>query len=98
MGFQVPGTLGHKILNGEGGFNYYGKDIPVRAQVDQIDGFSAHGDLNALMDWLDHFEKPQRIVLAHGDQRVLESFEKTINDKLGYQTTISRQNIPINLN
>lgn len=98
MGFQVPGTLGHRILNGQGGFNYYGKNIPVHAQVDQIDGFSAHADKKSLLDWLGHFDKPRQIILAHGDERVLEKFSQSINDELGYQTTISQPNIPINLN
>lgn len=98
MGFQVPGTLGHRILNGEGNFSYYGKNIPVHAQVEQIDGFSAHADQNALLDWIKHFKNPQQIILAHGDQRVMEKFSQSIQDATHYKTTISKQNIPIHLN
>jgi len=85
MGFQVPGTLGHKILNGAFDFDYYGRKVPVRAGVDQIDGFSAHADQNSLLDWLGHFQNPKKILLSHGDSKIMPIFSQKIKEKLGYE-------------
>lgn len=66
-GYQAPGTLGHKILNGAFSFEHHGTTIPVRAAIDYIDGFSNHADQTALLTWLSHFQNPQKIILVHGD-------------------------------
>ncbi len=82
MGFQVPGTLGYKILNGAFDFDYYGRRIPLKAATDQIDGFSAHADQAALIKWLRHFDKPRQILLSHGDRKVEEKFRQKITNRL----------------
>lgn len=71
-GYQAPGTLGHKILNGAFSFEHYGATIPVRAAIDYIDGFSNHADQSALLNWLSHFQNPQKIILVHGDQEAMK--------------------------
>jgi len=83
MGYQVPGTLGAKLLNGAFDFDYYGKKVAIKAGVDQIDGFSAHADLPALLTWLGHFQNHPQVILVHGDKTVLPKFSQTIKAKLG---------------
>ncbi len=97
MGYQVPGTLGSKVLGGDFDFDYYGRKVPVRAGVDQIDGFSAHADQNALLDWLEHFKNPQKILLVHGDAKVLPIFSQKIKEKLGHDSQVIELNTPISL-
>lgn len=95
MGFQVPGTLGHKILNGAFSFDYYGRKIEVKAVAEQIDGFSAHADQAGLLKWLKAFTKPKKILLSHGDKRVLEKFAILIKEQLNFETEIIKYNNPI---
>lgn len=95
MGFQVPGTLGHKILNGVFDFDYYGRKIPVKAVADQIDGFSAHADQTALLHWLKGFNQPKKILLNHGDKEVLAKFATVIKDKLNFETEVIKYNSPL---
>jgi len=104
MGFQVPGTLGHKILQGTFDFDYYGQKIPIKCQTDQIDGFSAHADQKSLIKWLSNFNLPtgkagktKKIILSHGDKTVMEHFAKEIQDKLQLKTEIIKNNSPIEL-
>ena len=92
MGFQVPGTLGHKILNGAFDFDYYGRKIEVKAVAEQIDGFSAHADQKGLLRWLAGFKAPKQILLAHGDKRVLEKFAIIIAEELNLDTNILKYN------
>ena len=97
MGFQVPGTLGHKILNGAFDFDYYGRKIEVRAVADQIDGFSAHADQSALLQWLGGFKQPKQILLNHGDKQVLEKFAIIIAEQLNFETKVLKFNNPLTL-
>ncbi|MBT6691065.1 MBL fold metallo-hydrolase [Candidatus Parcubacteria bacterium] len=98
MGFQVPGTLGHKILNGSFDFNYYGRSIKIEAAVDQIDGFSAHADKAALLKWIGHFKQPNKVLLSHGDKDVLEDLATSVREKFNFDTEIIKYNTNITLN
>jgi metallo-beta-lactamase family protein len=91
MGFQVPGTLGHKITHGSFDFDYYSKKIPIKAVVDQIDGFSAHADQTALLKWAGGFKnKPKHILLTHGDKDVIAEFSDIIQAQLDISTQIMK--------
>ena len=97
MGFQVPGTLGHKIINGAFTFDYYGRPIKIKAAVDQIDGFSAHADKNALLKWIGHFQKPSKVLLSHGDKDVLAVLATSVKEKFGFTTEVIKYKETINL-
>ncbi|MBP9802545.1 MBL fold metallo-hydrolase [Patescibacteria group bacterium] len=88
MGFQVPGTLGHSLTNGAYDFDYYGKNIKVKAVIDQIDGFSAHADKTQLLKWLGHFQNKPQVYLSHGDKAIMEEFIPTIKETLDLNAKI----------
>ncbi len=88
MGFQVPGTLGYKFLNGAFDFDYYGKKIPIRCHVDQIDGFSAHADQAGLLKWLGHFKNKPEVHLVHGNAEVMLDFAHKIKKDLDLTVNI----------
>lgn len=92
MGYQVPGTLGHKILQGNFDFDYYGRKVPIRAGTDQIDGFSAHADQTALIKWLRAFKKSPQVLLVHGDKEVLKTFAASIDKQLNFATIVMESN------
>lgn len=98
MGFQVPGTLGYKILNGSFDFDYYGQKVPIKADTRQIDGFSAHADQTALLKWLSHFQKPKKILLSHGDKKIMPVFKAKIEEKLKIPAEAIKANQEIILN
>lgn len=80
MGFQVPGTLGYKLINGAFEFDYFGNKIPIGARVDQIQSFSAHADKNDLQEWLSHLISVKKIFLSHGDPETMPLLAKLIKD------------------
>ncbi|MDD4201051.1 MAG: MBL fold metallo-hydrolase RNA specificity domain-containing protein [Eubacteriales bacterium] len=52
-----------------------------------MEGFSAHADMNGLLDWLRGFQKaPKEIFLVHGEPDAKLDFAKTVKDQLGYDT------------
>jgi metallo-beta-lactamase family protein len=88
MGFQVPGTLGHKFTTGAFDFNYNGKKVPIHCAVDLIDGFSAHADQAGLMKWVGHFQNQPKIFIVHGNPEAMTVLAQKINSELKLQTTI----------
>ncbi len=88
VGFQARGTLGRLIMDGTNEVRIFGQAYPVRARVEQIQGFSAHADRPALLDWANHFRKPLRsLYLVHGDAEVLESLAAELR-KEGSQNVV----------
>jgi metallo-beta-lactamase family protein len=70
VGFQAEHTLGRRILDGHEKVRIFGEEYRVRADVERIDGYSAHADQRELLDWVEGFDR-QRLVtafLVHGEE------------------------------
>jgi metallo-beta-lactamase family protein len=66
VGYAAEGTLARRIVDGEPTVRVFNEEIPVRAQVWTINGFSAHADQPALLAWLG--DAPRRkVFLVHGE-------------------------------
>ena len=84
VGYQVPGTLGHSLLNGVKEVKLFGESIEVHARIANLPGISGHADMDHLTKWIGAFtEKPKRVFVVHGDDKVTEFFADHINQKLG---------------
>ncbi|MBT4349222.1 MBL fold metallo-hydrolase [bacterium] len=94
MGYQVPGTLGHKLTHGAFDFDYYDKHIKIKAAVDKIDGFSAHADKSDLLKWANSFTPKAKIFLVHGNKESLEALETTLKTEFDKNVEIIK-NEPI---
>ena len=57
-GFQADGTRGRSLSEGARYVKIHGRYVPVNAQIEQIDGFSAHADRSELLSWMGSFETP----------------------------------------
>lgn len=88
VGYQVRGTLGRSIVDGENYVRIYGEDIVVKAQIVTINGFSAHGDQRDIMEWISHFRELKKIYLIHGEIEKMDIFSKAIKDTLEYEPII----------
>ena len=64
VGYQAEGTRGRKLLEGAKDIKIHGKYYEVKANVISIEGLSAHGDQNDLINWLSELKnKPKKIFL-----------------------------------
>lgn len=89
-GFQAAGTRGATMVAGAEYIRIHGEDIPVRAEVVNIDAFSAHADYGELIDWLGNLEMaPARVFLTHGETAAALSFKATIGKRLGWNADIA---------
>ncbi len=74
VGYAARGTLARKIVDGAASVHIYHEEIPVRAKIFTIGGFSAHTDQAELLAWHRRTGNPERTFLVHGDQEVMKHF------------------------
>lgn len=88
-GYQAEGTRGRQLLNGADEIKFYGKYVPVKAQVDILDGLSAHADRDELIHWLSDIESaPEQVFLIHGEPQALDTLRLKLKDVLGWNSEI----------
>ena len=89
VGYQAEGTRGRKLLEGETELKIYGKYYPVLAKILEIEGLSAHGDQNDLLNWLsDLKKKPEKVFLVHGENQPADELRIKINEKYGFDCAV----------
>jgi metallo-beta-lactamase family protein len=66
-GFQAVGTLGRAIVDGRPLVRIHGEQVPVRASVHTLGGFSAHGDQADLLRWHATVRGKPQTWLVHGE-------------------------------
>jgi metallo-beta-lactamase family protein len=91
VGYQAEGTPGRILLDGAEEVRLLGQIHPVKAHIEQIEGFSAHTDRDGLLDWLADIRVPPRCVfLTHGEEKAANSFAKLLKEKTGWTIKVPR--------
>ena len=89
VGYQVKGTLGRRIVDGERVVRIFGREYENNAHVHTLGGFSAHGDERDLSYWLGGFgQTPKQIFITHGDEQVAEEFADKIYKETHIETIV----------
>jgi len=74
VGFQAAGTRGAKLQQGAEFVKIHGEEVPVKARIATISGFSAHADEDEIVRWLGSFSRPARqSFLVHGEPGALSA-------------------------
>ena len=74
VGFASHGTLARRIIDGAKSVQIFGEDIPVRASVHTINGFSAHAGRSALIAWRKKIDAP-RTFIVHGELPAMQALK-----------------------
>ena len=80
VGYAARGTLARCIIDGADTVRIFHEDIPVRARIFTIGGFSAHADRDELLAWYKQTGNPERTVLVHGEDDVMHHFARHLQD------------------
>jgi metallo-beta-lactamase family protein len=93
VGFQAEHTLGRRIVDRAPMLRVFGDEIPLRARVEILAGYSAHGDRNELQQWLDAVRDggraagtrgpAPRVYLVHGEPDAQSAFTEQLR-QAGY--------------
>ena len=79
VGYAALGTLARRIIDGEKQVSIFGEDIPVRAHIYTINGFSAHADQAELLAWQQQ-TSAKRTFLVHGEEAAMQQFATQLTD------------------
>lgn len=79
VGYAATGTLARRIIDGAKQVRIFGEDVPVKARIYTINGFSAHADRAELLAW--HKQtRAKRTFLVHGEQDSMTQFAAHLVD------------------
>jgi metallo-beta-lactamase family protein len=85
VGYQAAGTRGRRILEGDDRVRVHGEWVPIRCQVADIGGLSAHADADEIIAWLRTFDRPpKRTFLTHGEPDAAEALRVRVHHELGW--------------
>ena len=88
-GFQAGGTRGASLAAGAKSLKMFGEYVPIRAEVAQIEGLSAHGDQADLLHWLGALgQVPQQVFVTHGEPQSADTLRLQIKEKLGWKARV----------
>lgn len=87
VGFQAENTLGRRIVEKQPMLKIFGDEVPLRAEVVVINGYSAHADRTELTAWIDKVKATSPdlgpVWLVHGEADVQDEYKTTLSAK-GY--------------
>jgi metallo-beta-lactamase family protein len=82
VGYQAANTLGRLIKEGTSPIRIYSEWYDVKADIETIEGFSAHADLDELLAWYDSLGGVQRqTFLVHGEEDASESLARNLRGR-----------------
>jgi metallo-beta-lactamase family protein len=91
-GFQALGTLGRELEEGARKVFIDDKPVEVRAKIVRIDGFSAHADSNALVEFVEKSgDKLKQVFVAMGEPKSSIFLSQRLHDELGVNATVTER-------
>src|SRR5687767_5160489 len=97
VGFQAENTLGRRIVEKQPIIRVFGEEIPLRARVEVLNGYSAHGDRTELLKWIDgvRAKSPdlRQVHLVHGEPEAQDVFVNELRIRQMDVTTPERGSV-----
>ena len=91
VGFQAEHTLGRRIVERQPVLRIFGEEVPLRARVEILNGYSAHADRRELARWLGAVRgtaaKSPPVWLVHGELPSQTALATSLR-AAGYHVTI----------
>jgi metallo-beta-lactamase family protein len=86
VGYQSPGSLGRRLVDGEKSVTIFGEKVAVRASIHTMGGFSAHAGQDDLVQWFASMKAARpTLILAHGEDRARRALARRIESEHGIQ-------------
>lgn len=98
VGYQSPGSLGRRILDGASRVQIEGENVPVKAQVLSVMGYSGHADRDQLMMFVEKTAPSlKKVFVVMGETKSSMFLAQRINDFLGVDAICpeGKQALPI---
>jgi hypothetical protein len=92
VSYQIPGTLGRRILDGATQAQLMGDNgkiqiVDIKATVERVEGFSGHSDYNQIIRFVGKLRpRLQQIIVNHGERRKIENMAYVLARMFRIQT------------
>jgi metallo-beta-lactamase family protein len=83
VGFQPEGSKGRQLIEGARSVRLMGEETTVRAEIQDLKGFSGHADRGELLRWCRAIPNaPERVAVVHGEAAAAKVFRQTLESEL----------------
>jgi metallo-beta-lactamase family protein len=100
VGFQAEHTLGRRIVERRPTIKVFGEEVPLRAEVELLNGYSAHADRGELTAWLDCVRSTspalRHVFLVHGEPDAQDALADALTTK-GYEVSCPRPGMKVTI-
>lgn len=94
MGYQAIGTLGRRIQDKPAYVEINGQNIPVRARIENITGYSSHKDSDGIVDMVSNTASTvKKVFVVMGEPKSALFLAQRLRDELGVSVTYPEQGI-----
>ena len=91
IGYQAVGTMGRALQEGVSSVRIFDEEIPVRAKIAVINGYSAHKDTNALLEFVGTMQDTvKKVFVVHAEPGAALFFAQRVRDYLAIDTRIPK--------
>lgn len=99
VGYCEPSTLGGRIKSGEKEVSIFGIKYQVKADIEIIESYSAHGDYAEMINYLSCQDKNKikNIFLVHGEENTIIDYRKILKENRFNAIEIPQKNIEYHL-
>ncbi len=102
VGYQAVGTPGRLMQEGAKSVCIMGAEVPLRARVVSIHGYSAHRDTNGLFDFVEFMkdtmkDKWQKVFVVMGEPKASAFLAQRLHDYLDLKTLVPKKGESVEL-
>ena len=91
VGYQVKGSPGRQILDGNKEVRLLGRNISINCTVEMIEGYSAHADQGMLVEWVGKAKQDgnlKKVFVTHGEYNSSIVLGQKLEDELGVECSV----------
>lgn len=87
-GFQAGGTRGATLQAGGRMLRMFGQEVPIGAEVIEIQGLSGHADADGLIAWARGGARPRQTFVTHGEPEAADILRWRFERELGWPARV----------
>lgn len=92
VGYQAGGTRGARLASGERRLRIFGQDVPIAAEVFNVDTLSSHPDAGELIAWIGSAPRaPDMTYVVHGEPAASDALRQRIKHELRWPVRVPDQ-------
>lgn len=91
VGYQAVGTMGRSLQEGIKSVRIFDQDVHVKAKIVTIQGYSAHKDMNALLEFIGEMQPTiKKVIVVHAEMGAGLFFAQRVRDYLSIDTNVPK--------